>query len=128
VIFFEMPNHCWNTELVAATRLLHDSLVGIAYPLKGRTLSAAKERKIRQRVAQFCTKQLGKPYNFNLLDKEVDSAFYCSQLVYQAYLEQGIDLLQRDTQAGKKEAPLIITPQMIWDGCVHQTVDGATPV
>nr|WP_207725125.1 YiiX/YebB-like N1pC/P60 family cysteine hydrolase [Anaerocolumna cellulosilytica] len=44
-------------------------------------------------AANWSYKQIGKPYNFNYLDKNTRSKFYCSQLVYAAYLDNyGINL------------------------------------
>lgn len=127
VIYFEMPNQTWNAESVAATRLLHDSFVGVAYPLQGRNLSAQREAEIRKQVVQFCMEQLGKPYNINFFAPDLDAAFYCSQLIYQAYAAQGIDLLQNHTRVEAGELPLVITPQMIWDSTIHQAVIPSPP-
>lgn len=38
-------------------------------------------------ASNWCYKQIGKPYNYNYLDKNTRSKFYCSQLVYAAYLD-----------------------------------------
>lgn len=44
-------------------------------------------------VAEWCHKQLGKPYNFNFLDVDTRDSFYCSQLVWAAYKDcHSIDL------------------------------------
>lgn len=44
-------------------------------------------------AANWCYKQIGKPYNYNYLDKNTRSKFYCSQLVYASYLDNyGINL------------------------------------
>ncbi|MDR2673086.1 MAG: hypothetical protein LBC35_07415 [Coriobacteriales bacterium] len=44
-------------------------------------------------VADWCFGQIGKPYNFNLLDVNTRSSFYCSQLVYAGFLDcYGVDL------------------------------------
>lgn len=46
-----------------------------------------------QYIAFYCYQHLGDPYNFLLTDYETEESFYCSQLVYKAFLEvQGIDL------------------------------------
>ncbi|WDV47548.1 YiiX/YebB-like N1pC/P60 family cysteine hydrolase [Clostridiaceae bacterium M8S5] len=36
-------------------------------------------------AANWCYQQIGKPYNFNFLNKRTRDKFYCSQLVYAAY-------------------------------------------
>lgn len=122
VIDFVMPNNRWDAEQVAKVRVLYDSLVGIAYPLQGRNLAPPVEAEVRQSVAAFSLEQIGKPYNINFFAPDLDAAFYCSQLVYRAYLEQGIDLLNGQSPTSAPTTPLIVTPQMLWDSCVHQTV------
>jgi cell wall-associated NlpC family hydrolase len=122
VIYFEMPQPTWAAERVAGTRLLHDTLVGVAYPLQGHKLAPQRESAVRQQVADFCRAQLGKPYNLNYFAPALDDAFYCSQLIYQAYAEVGIDLLQGHKTADDGDRPLVITPQMIWDGISHRAL------
>lgn len=44
-------------------------------------------------AAEWCSLQVGKPYNFNFLDTSRRDAFYCSQLVWAAYYDNfGIDI------------------------------------
>lgn len=44
-------------------------------------------------AADWCEKQLGKPYNYDFLDTETRSCFYCSHLIWAAYKDcLGIDL------------------------------------
>lgn len=38
-------------------------------------------------ASNWCYKQIGKPYNYNYLDKNTRTKFYCSQLIYAAYLD-----------------------------------------
>lgn len=38
-------------------------------------------------ASNWCYKQIGKPYNYNYLDKNTRAKFYCSQLIYAAYLD-----------------------------------------
>lgn len=122
VIRFEMPDETWDAEQVAGERLLYDSLVGVAYPLHNLNFSASEESEIREKVAAFCVDQLGKPYNVNFFAPDLDAAFYCSQLVYRAYLEQGIEIIRKPEIGIQLEVPFIVTPQMLWDGCFHQSV------
>lgn len=42
-------------------------------------------------AASWAEKQEGKPYNWNFFDKTTTSKFYCSQLVWLAWKNQGID-------------------------------------
>lgn len=44
-------------------------------------------------VAEWCSWQVGKPYNFNFFDTARRDAFYCSQLVWASYYDNfGIDI------------------------------------
>ncbi len=119
---FEIPDSTWDDlKMVQVRGPLFDSLYGIAYPLAGRSLSPEEEARIRCAVARYCLKQAeaGKPYNPVFTESQTDAAFYCSQLPYKAYLEQGIDL---NTGQGVPEIPgtdSIVFPQEIWAGCVH---------
>ena len=42
-------------------------------------------------AASYAAKQVGKPYNWNFTDKNTTSKFYCSQLVWRAWMNQGIN-------------------------------------
>jgi len=121
VITFEVYDGIWDTEFMARKRgLLFDTLYGVSYPLAGREFSEDDETHIRTRVAQYCLAQVGKSYNLNFLDADTEDAFYCSQLVYKAYQQTGIDL---NTGLAMEQLPgtnAIIYPQEIWDGCVHR--------
>jgi hypothetical protein len=126
VIAFEMPGETWEAQALYSQRWLADTLVGAAYPLEGLQLSTIEEQRIRSGVAEYCLKQaeLSKPYNPNYFDPQQEGAFYCSQLVYKAYLAQGIDL-NRDAGVPAGLASAIIFPQEIWNGCFHQRVEYA---
>lgn len=121
VITFEVPDGRWEAEKMVAQRgLLIDELVGVAYPLAGRGLLPEEQEAIRKEVAEYCLAQVGKPYNLNFLDPEREDAYYCSQLIYQAYRRCGIDLntgLAMETLPGTNQ---IIFPQEIWSGCTHE--------
>ena len=43
-------------------------------------------------AAKYAENQVGDPYNWNFLDKKTEKAFYCSQLVWRAWLNQDIDI------------------------------------
>ncbi len=120
---FEVKNNTWDAAKMTDQRgHFIDSFYGVIYPLAGRQISHKEEMKIRADVAVFCLKQVKahKLYNFNYLNSKTDTAFYCSQLAYKAYLRNGIDL---NTGKGINEIPgtkNIILPQEIWNGCEHK--------
>lgn len=121
VITFEIPHGHWDTEQMARERgLLFDTFYGVAYPLTGLQLAEGEEIHMRQKVAAYCLNQLTKPYNLNFLNAETDEAFYCSQLVYKAYEQVGINL---NTGLAMEKLPgtnHIIYPQEIWSGSEHR--------
>jgi len=121
VITFDLCGEIWDTECMARERgLLFDTFYGIAYPLDGLELSEENEAHMRIKVAGYCLSQLGKSYNLNFLNAETEETFYCSQLIYKAYQQVGIDL---NTGLAMEQLPgtnAIIYPQEIWDGCTHR--------
>jgi hypothetical protein len=123
VIEFEMPGSEWDAPALFDRRWMLDSFYGVAYPLSGRGLTAEQETRTRLAVANFCWEQAlhCKPYNPNFFNPRRDGAFYCSQLVYRAYLAQGIDL---NTNQGVPAGLLaqIVFPQEIWNACDHRRV------
>lgn len=124
VITFDIYANHWDATAMLEQRLLEDELYGIARPLRGRGLSVAEKDKIREGVAEYCLSKaaMGRGYNLNFFDSDNDRSFYCSQLVYKAYLKYGIDL---NTGIGVPDIPgteSIIFPQEIWEGCEHQRV------
>ena len=124
VIAFEMPGETWEAEGLYPQRWLADTLVGVAYPLEGRQLTNVQEARIRTGVAEYCLKQaeFSKPYNLNPFDSQQEGAFYCSQLVYKAYLLQGINLnCNWGVPAGALSK--VVFPQEIWNGCFHRRVE-----
>lgn len=116
VIAFEVPEEGWPAASMAGERVLQDTLVGVADPLAGRGLGAEEEGRIRAGVAAYCLEQAvaNKPYNFNVFDPNIDSAFYCSQLIYRAYLEHGVDLAGGAAEAGGHKRTTIVLPQVLW--------------
>jgi hypothetical protein len=122
VIAFEMPGETWKASLLMKKRLLLDTLVGVAYPLAERGLSESEERRIRLEVVNYCLERASqhKPYNLNLFDVQRDGAFYCSQLIYRAYLACGIDL---DPDRNTSLLERIVFPEEIWDACPHRRVE-----
>ncbi len=82
---------------------------------------------MRSLVAEYCLAQLGKPYNLNFLNAEMDNAFYCSQLAYKAYEQVGINL---NTGLAMEQLPgtnAIVYPQEIWNGFSHRTAKHNLP-
>lgn len=127
VATFMIEGNIWDPSRMTAERgPIQDQLYGVAYPLAGLALSDDEETRIREAVASYCLRQAdaGKLYNVMFLDSMTEDAFYCSQLAYRAYLEQGIDL---NTGQGVPQFPgmeSIIFPQEIWDGCPHEQPPG----
>jgi cell wall-associated NlpC family hydrolase len=123
VITFDVHNGIWDTEFMARKRgLLFDTFYGAAYPLDGLQLAEEEEAHMRMKVAQYCLSQVGKSYNLNFLNAETEKSFYCSQLIYKAYQQVGINLntgLAMEQLPGTNE---IIYPQEIWEGCAHRAV------
>jgi hypothetical protein len=123
VYTFDLEDNEWAPEKMFKHRgIFKDHLVGAAYPLHGLDLTRDIEERIRGSVAEYCLAQAEarKPYNINLLNPDIDDAFYCSQLAYKAYLPHGINL---NTGQGVPNLPgtsSIIFPQEIWRGCYHQ--------
>lgn len=122
VLVFDMPGEIWNAPALAARRLILDHFVGVAYPLAGMGLEPACEAEIRRAVAAFCLEKTEhwRPYNPNYLNPETDAAYYCSQLVYCAYLPHGINL---NTNQGVPQGTLfdrIVFPQEVWNACPHR--------
>jgi hypothetical protein len=129
VVEFEMPGQIWDAQALARQRLILDTFYGVAYPLEGRCLSGDQEQQVRLAVASYCREQArhSKPYNLNYFDPWQEGAFYCSQLVYKAYLAQGIDLhTNQDVPAGLL-APVVL-PQEIWNACAHLRADSLPSV
>ena len=101
-----------------------DQLYGVAYPLEGRGLSNEEEVSIRKSVAEYCLAQAEaqRPYNINFLDSDNETAFYCSQLAYKAYMRHAINL---NTGQGVPNLPgtsSIVFPHEIWGACSSRKV------
>lgn len=127
VITFDVPGTHWDTEIMARERgLLFDTFYGVAAPLEGLGLSEQEEFDMRRAIASYCLSQVGKPYNLNFLDPETEASFYCSQLIYKAYLQVGIDL---NTGLAMEQLPgtnQIVYPQELWEGSSHRLRPGLT--
>jgi uncharacterized protein YycO len=108
----------WDSEAMFAQRLIADTIYGIADPTAGR-VDGQREERARIAAAAFCLEQAAarKPYNINFFDSQTEDRFYCSQLIYLAYLRQGIDL---NSGAGVPDLPgagSVIFPTEIWHAC-----------
>jgi hypothetical protein len=126
VITFDVPRGHWDTERMAPQRgHLFDSFYGVAFPLDVHGLAEEEEHEMRKTVAAYCLAQVGKPYNLNFLNAEMEESFYCSQLAYKAYQQIGIDL---NTGLAIEQIPgtnAIIYPQEIWRGFSHRQVESS---
>lgn len=121
VIVYEMPGDRWDAEPLANQRHFVDRLYGVAYPVADRGLSPEAEKQVREAVANYCLKQatLERPYNLNFVNSETEEAFYCSQLIYKAYLSQGIDLRNRSQASREGLLARIVLPEEIWHSSPH---------
>lgn len=124
VIKFTVFNGGWDTERMARRRgHLFDTFYGIVSPLDMLGAAEKEEHEMRQTVAAYCLAQVGKPYNLNFLNSEAEDSFYCSQLIYKAYKQVGVDL---NTGLAMEQIPgtnAIIYPQEIWDGFSHKKAE-----
>jgi uncharacterized protein YycO len=126
VTAFEAFGNSWDSQQMMKQRtLLTDTLYGVAYPLASRGLSPSVEETIREDVGRYCLEQAAsrRPYNFNFFNSRKESAFYCTQLPYQAYLRNGIDLNGPRHVFGLKRRDNLILPREIWDACIHQRIE-----
>lgn len=53
-------------------------------------------KRAKYRAARYAVRQIGKHYNWNVFNKYTQEKFYCSQLVWRAWLSQGVDLDRRN--------------------------------
>ncbi len=121
VVTFDVRFGYWETERMASQRgLLFDTFYGVVSPLDELELGDEDEQEMREKVAAYCLAQVGKPYNLNFLNSGTEESFYCSQLVYKAYQQIGIDL---NTGLAMEQIPgtnAIVYPQEIWEGFSHR--------
>jgi uncharacterized protein YycO len=59
--------------------------------VRGMWVKGASDSKYTS-AASFARGQIGKPYNLNFFNKTTTSSYYCSQLVWRAWYNQGYDL------------------------------------
>ena len=125
VVTFDLRGDSWIPKKMTKHRgPFLDQLYGVAYPLEGRGLSKDEEERIREGVAKYCLVQAetGKPYNMNFLDSETESAFYCSQLAFKAYIRHGINLNTGQEVPNLPGTGSIVFPQEIWGACPSRKV------
>jgi len=125
VIAFDLQGQTWRPERLTGQRgKLLGALYGIAYPLEDRGYARRQRVTIRSQVAKYCLDQarMRKPYNPNYFNVQTEGSFYCSQLVYKAYLPHGIDLNTEQGVPDIRAIRSVVFPQEIWSGCVHQSV------
>jgi cell wall-associated NlpC family hydrolase len=124
VVTFDVHDGIWDAEHMMRSRgHLVDTFYGIAYPLAGRGLSSELEEQVRTDIAAFALAQVGKSYNLNFLNSDTDASFYCSQLIYRAYLRCGINLNTGMAMEALPGTNQIIYPQEIWNECIHRISD-----
>ena len=121
VISYIVDGGQWDAGHMMLERgMLVDTFYGVAYPLQGRDLLPEEEARIRANIGVYCVAQLGKPYNLNLLNPEGETAFYCTQLAYKAYLSHGINLNCAPEIVILPGTERIVYPQEIWEVCPHR--------
>ena len=121
---FHVHDGVWDAEQMTDERgVLIDTLYGVASPLEGLQLAEDEEMHMRMKVAEYCVAQIGKPYNINFLNAESEKSFYCSQLVYKAYQQIGIDLNTGMVMEQLPGTNKIVYPQEIWDGSAHRLAE-----
>lgn len=91
VITFDAGNN-WVSDEMFKERGLMDTFFGASSVLEGKQLDNDKEEAIRNFVRAYALGCVGKPYNINFLDPDNERTLYCSQLVYLAYKQVGINL------------------------------------
>ncbi|GEP64318.1 hydrolase [Clostridium beijerinckii] len=57
-----------------------------------KALCATVKNADPEQAVDYASSKIGSSYNYNFLNKWKTDTFYCSQLVWRAYIEQGIDL------------------------------------
>ena len=127
VVVYDASDRTWGAQRMARERAwLTDTLYGVAYPLAGRGLAPEDEAVVRSAVAAYCLEQAAadRPYNFNFLNSRTEKSFYCTHLIYRAYLHSGIDLNSQRHFLGLDGPDSLILPREIWEACEHRRVAG----
>lgn len=129
VTVLTMPGNHWDAKALLRKRLFVDTLVGVAYPLQGRGLTANQEARIRESVAEYCLAQAAasKPFNFNLFNATNPNRTYCSQLIADAYRSQGIELDSKPAVPRLGIFRRAVFPEALWAGSAHRRVGEIGP-
>jgi len=81
---------------------------------------------VRQRAIEFAYQQLGKPYNYNYIGKPkvYDDKYYCSQLVWAAYLVASNYQINLDKNDGAFDWTYFysVAPQEVYDDPMTYTI------
>lgn len=109
----------WDSDEMFHERGLLDTFRAASSILAGRGLSSDDENTMRNFVRAYALGCVGKPYNLNFLDPDNERALYCSQLVYLAYKNVGIDLNVGKSGVKGKWFDRVIFPQEILDDSVE---------
>ncbi len=72
--------------------------------------------EVVNKALAYSHNQLGKPYDYAFTDDDGDDAFYCSELVSQAYAAGGLDIANKDAERDK----VIVA--------IHAVIDGLDPI
>jgi hypothetical protein len=112
VIAFE-AERTWNAERMFLSRGLVDTFHAASSVLAGKGLSAAQENAVRILVRGYALGSVSKAYNLRLLDLDNEKALYCSQLVYLAYANAGIELRGVGTVISGRRSVRVILPRDI---------------
>jgi len=117
VVVVQFAGDDWDAIPYGEERLLVDELIGVGDAIAGRGFTPEQENEIRENVVAYCLRQAAesKPYNLDFFNPDTDGAFYCSQLVYKAYKDQGIDLDPREENQELLQA--IVFPADLWKTC-----------
>ena len=122
VISFQVQGEKWESEKMKSARGFIDRMYGAVNPFEAYDIPSEQKIIQREQVANFCTDQLGKPYNLNFLDSEQHDSFYCSQLAYAAFSQIGINLNQGLSIPAIYKSERIVYPTEIWEHGVSTEV------
>jgi uncharacterized protein YycO len=92
-----IPGPYSHIQLYLGNGIIIESEPGIGVHLnkakRGDVYRVKGKRDMKEKAIHYAVSKLGAPYNFNFTVKKVDgNCFYCSELVWNAFLSAGIDL------------------------------------
>ena len=91
VITFESGPQ-WNSDATFKQRGLIDTFYAASSVFGKGDFSPEDEYMMRIFIRAYALGSVGKPYNFNFFNPDIESSVYCSQLAYLAYRKIGINL------------------------------------